>query len=296
MKTSSEKTIKKCVILTGMSGSGKSSALRVLEDDGFYAIDNLPPALLPSLLDVLAGHNLALANGVAVVIDGRSGGLLEDLDSIVEKLKNRVGDFTLIFFDAADETLVRRFETTRRSHPLALETTILASIKAERDMMATVRESADVILDTTDMTMSELKKRLLLIMEISSEGASLIFSSFGFKYGLPQDADHVCDVRFLPNPNYVKELHALSGMDKEIQDYLLEYENMDEFLEKTKQLLEFILAVYDVTGKKQFHAAIGCTGGRHRSVAVAEMLAGHFRLLGKKVSLAHRDIDKGNVR
>lgn len=296
MKEPLEKMIKKCVIITGMSGGGKSSALKALEDNGFYAIDNLPPTLLPNLLDNLTGHQQALKNGVAVVIDGRSGSLLRELDGIVEKLRSRTKELTLIFLDAADETLVRRFETTRRSHPLASGTTILGSIRSERDLIASVRESADIIVDTTDMTLSELKKRLLSIVEVSVEEASVIFSSFGFKYGLPQDADYVFDVRFMPNPNYVEELHALAGTDVEIQEYLHEYEYLGEFMTKTKELLEFIFQVYGATGKKQFHAAIGCTGGRHRSVAVAELLARHFMSLGKNVFIVHRDIDKGNAQ
>lgn len=295
MKTSCKPTIKKCVIITGMSGGGKSSALKVLEDNGFYAIDNLPPTLLPPLLDVLSEHQLAAANGVAIVIDRRSGGLLGELDSIIEKLKSRTNELIQIFFDATDETLVRRFETTRRSHPLAYGTTILNSIKAERELIASVRESSDIVVDTTNMTMEELKKRLLLIIEVSQGEISVIFSSFGFKYGLPQDADYVCDVRFLPNPNYVEELHELSGKDAEIQEYLYECEYMEEFLRKTEQLFEFIFSVYGTTGKKQFHVAIGCTGGRHRSVAIAELLARHFRSLGKNASVVHRDIDKGSA-
>lgn len=278
-----------------MSGGGKSSALNVLEDNGFYAIDNLPPALLPQLLEVLAEHPHAVRNGVAVVVDGRSGGLLGELDGIVEKLRSGTNEVVSIFLDASDETLVRRFETTRRNHPLASGTTILGSIAAERELIASVREDADIIIDTTNTTMAELKTRLLSIMAVSMEGASVIFSSFGFKYGLPQDADYVCDVRFLPNPNYVEELHFLSGVDSEIQQYLRAYEGTDEFLSKIEQLLEFILSVYGTTGKKQFHVAIGCTGGRHRSVAIAEILAGHFRTKGKKVSVVHRDIDKGTA-
>lgn len=295
MKEPLVKGIQKCVIITGMSGGGKSSALNVLEDNGFYAIDNLPPALLPQLLNVLAEHPHAVQNGVAVVVDGRSGGLLGELDGIIEKLRNRTNEVISIFLDAADETLVRRFETTRRNHPLASETTIMGSIAAERELIASVREDADIIIDTTNTTMAELKTRLLSIMAVSMEGASVIFSSFGFKYGLPQDADYVFDVRFLPNPNYVEELHFLSGVDMEIQQYLHEYEGMEAFLWKIEQLLEFILSVYGTTGKKQFHVAIGCTGGRHRSVAIAEILASHFRTQGKKVAIVHRDIDKGTA-
>lgn len=296
MNRANRKGIEKCVIITGMSGGGKSSALRVLEDQGLYAVDNLPPALLPRLLGVLGGHGRAAERGVTAVIDGRSGGLLWELRPAIERLKKKAGNVLVIFLDATDETLVRRFETTRRNHPLAADTTILGSITAERELIAPIREDADIIIDTTDMTMPELKARLTSIVGISAEGASVILSSFGFKYGLPQDADYVIDVRFLPNPNYVEELHPLSGADPEIQRYLGAVEYFGEFLDKTEQLLEFILSVYGSTGKKQFHVAIGCTGGRHRSVAVAEMLAERLRACGGTVSAVHRDIDKGSPR
>jgi len=295
MGRTSKNSIKKCVIITGMSGGGKSSALRMLEDNGFYAIDNLPPSLLPQLLSVLSAHQQAVKNGVAAVVDGRSGGLLGDMRGIASKLKETAGEVMVIFLDAADETLVRRFETTRRNHPFSDDTTILRSIETERELIAQVREEADIIVDTTGMTMGDLRERLLSITEIAKESSSVIFSSFGFKYGLPQDADYVLDVRFLPNPNYVEELHILSGEDAEIQEYILACECLEEFLRKTEQLLEYILSVYGVTGKKQLHVAIGCTGGRHRSVAIAEMLARYFREKETKVSVAHRDINKGKA-
>lgn len=295
VSVTSKKQIKKCVIITGMSGGGKSSALRVLEDNGLYAVDNLPPALLPQLLDVLTEHPQAVRNGVAAVVDGRSGALLDRMEEMMDELKGKSEDLLLIFLDATDEALVRRFETTRRSHPLSDDTTILSSIAAERGMIAQIWERADVIIDTTSMTMNELRDRLLSIIGVTSRGASVIFSSFGFKYGLPQDADYVFDVRFLPNPNYVEELHMLSGRDAEIQEFMLAGEYFELFLQRVEQLVEYLLSVYGATGKKQFHIAIGCTGGRHRSVATAELLAGYFRGLGSKVFVAHRDVDKGSA-
>lgn len=296
MNKADKAVIKKCVIVTGMSGGGKSSALKVLGDYGFYAVDNLPPVLLPQLLDVLSEHPLAVRNGVAIVTDGRSGGLLEELESVTERLKEKAEDVMVIYLDSTDETLIKRFETTRRCHPLADETTVIDSIMVERELMAQVREAADLIVDTTDMTMKELKVRLLSIISISDDGPAVIFSSFGFKYGLPQDADYVIDVRFLPNPNYVPELHDLCGKDSEIQEYLRSYEQLDKFSRMAKDLIEFIISVYGATGKRQFHVAIGCTGGRHRSVAVAEMLAAHFRTKDNIVSVVHRDIEKRSVQ
>jgi UPF0042 nucleotide-binding protein len=287
--------IKRCVIITGMSGGGKSSALNVLEDQGFYAIDNLPPTLLPQLLDVLADHQSAIANGVAAVVDVRGEELLNDLENVVALLKEKVGKLEVLFVDATDETLVRRFETTRRRHPLAVNTTILGGIALERELLKAIKMSADIVIDTSGLKTPEFRAKLLNIMGMSSEQLSVMFSSFGFKYGIPQDSDYVLDVRFLPNPNYVEELHLLSGKDREVQKYLQAFNNLDEFLTKARGLLEFVVSVYSNTGKKHLHIAVGCTGGRHRSVAVTEMLASYLQKSGNRVIVNHRDIDKGNL-
>ena len=287
--------IKRCVIITGMSGGGKSSALNVFEDQGFYVIDNLPPTLLPQLLDVLVGHQSAVNNGVAAVIDVRGEELLNDLEKVVAKLKQKVERLEVLFVDAADETLVRRFETTRRRHPLSDNTTILGSLALERKQLSSIRKGADIVIDTTGLRSNEFRSKLLDVMGMRSDKTSVILSSFGFKYGLPQDSDYVLDVRFLPNPNYVDELHPLSGKDYEVQKYLCGFENLDTFIGKAEDLLDFVSSVYCSTGKKQIHIAIGCTGGRHRSVAVSEMLAVHLRKRGNNVILDHRDIDKGNL-
>ncbi|MDL2298964.1 RNase adapter RapZ [Synergistaceae bacterium OttesenSCG-928-D05] len=295
MEAASGNKIKRCVIITGMSGAGKSSALNIFEDQGFYAIDNLPPSLLPQLLDVLEGHQSAVSNGVAAVVDVRGEELLKDLDQVIVKLRERVQLLEVVFVEASDGSLVRRFETTRRRHPLGGESTILGSIASERKLVSLLKKEADVVIDTSDLNVSEFRTRLLSVMGVSTEGPTIFFSSFGFKHGIPQDSDYVLDVRFLPNPNYVEELHALSGKDEDIQNYLRDFKELDQFLSLTKPLLEFILSVYGNTGKNQFHVAVGCTGGRHRSVAIAEILVEHFRKEGHKVLVYHRDIDKGNL-
>ncbi len=287
--------IKRCVIITGMSGGGKSSALNVFEDQGFYVIDNLPPTLLPQLLDVLVSHQSALTNGVAAVVDVRGQELLNDLENVVARLKEKVDKLDILFVDATDETLVRRFETTRRQHPLAVNTTILGGIALERELLSAIKKNANIVIDTSGLQSQEFRSKLQNIMGMSSDKLSVIFSSFGFKYGVPQDSDYVLDVRFLPNPNYVEELHLLSGKDSTVQKYLCGFDMLDEFISKAKALLEFVVSVYSNTGKKHLHIAVGCTGGRHRSVAVTEMLASHLQKSGSRVIINHRDIDKGNL-
>ena len=286
--------IKRCVIITGMSGGGKSSALNVFEDQGFYVIDNLPPTLLPQLLEVLVNHQSALNNGVAAVVDVRGEELLNDLERVVSKLIEKVEKIEILFVDATDETLVRRYETTRRRHPLSENTTILGSLALERKLLGSIRKSADIVIDTSGLKANEFRSKLLEVMGMTSDKTSVILSSFGFKYGIPQDSDYVLDVRFLPNPNYVDELHSLSGKDYEVQKYLRSFENLDTFIGKAENLLDFVSSVYSSTGKKQIHIAIGCTGGRHRSVAISEILAIHLKKIGNNVIVDHRDIDKGN--
>lgn len=287
--------IKRCVIITGMSGGGKSSALNVFEDQGYYVIDNLPPILLPQLLDVLTSNQSAVSNGVAAVVDVRSEDLLNELENVLHHVREKVDKLDMLFVDATDEFLVRRFETTRRRHPLASDTTILGGISRERLLLKTIHEQADVVIDTSGLKSPEFKKKLLEIMGMRVDRPVVIISSFGFKYGIPQDSDYILDVRFLPNPNYVKELQMLSGRDKPIHDYLNSFDSLDKFVVRAISLLDFVVSVYCNTGKKQVHIAIGCTGGRHRSVAVAEMLASCMQKNGNKTVIEHRDIDKGNL-
>ncbi|OFB61702.1 kinase [Synergistes jonesii] len=279
-----------------MSGAGKSSALNVLEDQGFYAIDNLPPALLPQLFDMLESHSSAADKGVAAVVDVRSEALLNDLSQVVVKLHENGIKTKIIFIDCSDGDLVRRYETTRRRHPLAEGLTILQGIESERVRLQNIIKNADIVIDTTGLKLPDFKKRLLEATGMSAEQPSIIISSFGFKFGAPQDADFIIDARFLPNPNYVDELHSLSGRDKPVINYLQSFPVFDEFLSRANSLFEYVSSVYGDTGKKQLHICVGCTGGRHRSVAVAEMLGACLRSAGRRVRVQHRDIDKGSLR
>lgn len=290
------KRVQKCVIITGLSGAGKSTALNILEDQGFYTIDNLPPSLLPQLLDVLANNSAAVRTGVAVVIDVRGEALLSDLFSTIDLLKETLSQVRLIFLEASDSWLIRRYETTRRRHPLAGGLTLLDGVEKERESLELIRSHSDLILDTSSLMPGDLRAQLLMNLEMVNDPLTVIVSSFGFKNGTPKDCDFMFDVRFLPNPNYIPELHDLSGKDPEVQNYLEKFPERRIFLDRLVFLLELVLRQYENTVKKQVHIAIGCTGGRHRSVAIAEQLAIHLSDAGHRLVVHHRDIDKESKR
>lgn len=284
--------VNKCVIITGMSGAGRSVALKILEDRGFYAADNIPPILMPQLMEVLSGNAAAVETGVAVVVDIRGEALFEDLFAIVERLRGIVKDVRLIYLEASDDWLVRRYETTRRRHPLGKGVTILEGIAKERQRLVEIREHADIVMDTSSMLPSDLRSVLLTELGLNDDPLTVIVSSFGFKYGVPRDCDYMFDVRFLPNPNYVPELKKLSGEDLEIQNYLSRYPARRYLLDRLESLLDFVLTQYYNTGKKQVHIAVGCTGGRHRSVAIAVELSRYLSSKGLRSVTNHRDIDR----
>lgn len=286
------KGVKKCVIITGLSGAGKSTALNILEDLGFYAIDNLPPSLLPQLLDVLAQNRAAVRSGVAVVIDVRGEELLGDLFSAIDLLKDKLSQVQLVFLEASDSWLIRRYETTRRRHPLAEGMTLLEGVGKERASLHSIRQRSDLVLDTSSLMPGDLRARLLSSLEIVNDPLMVVVSSFGFKFGVPKDCDFMFDVRFLPNPNYIPELHNLSGKDPEVRNYLERFPERRIFLDRLLSLLELVLMQYERTVKRHVHIAVGCTGGRHRSVALAEDLALHLGKSGYSLSVHHRDIDK----
>ncbi len=287
--------VSNCVIITGMSGAGKSATLNILEDQGLFAIDNIPPSLLPQLLNVLSRHRSAVQNGVVAVVDIRGGDLLSDLVSVQENLREQLTSVKVIFLDASDEILVRRFSETRRNHPLGQDVPILEGIRRERNLLSPVLESADIVLDTSDLPLKILRQKLIEQLSDTSGKSALLFTSFGFKFGVPQDCDFIIDVRFLPNPHYIPALRQFSGKDPSVQEYIRSFPETRGFLERFIELLDYIVPIYGNTGKPQLHFALGCTGGRHRSVAVAEWLGEYFNSPDFQCVVRHRDIERDQV-
>ena len=284
-----------CVIVSGLSASGKSTALRILEDRGFFVVDNLPPVMLPSLMEALSTNTAALTWGVAVVLDTSEDKFDEEFEAAISAVEHDGTRTRKFFLDASDEVLVRRYEMTRRRHPMGERITTMDGISLERARLAVLRERAETVIDTSDMAVAELRAAILARLEMTEYPFTVIVSSFGFKNGLPRDCDFLFDTRFLPNPNYVPELKPRSGCDREVQNYLDSIPEKQIFMGHLLSMMEFILKHYENSGKKQLHVAIGCTGGRHRSVAIAEQLSKTISDTGLRTAINHRDIDlEGN--
>ena len=282
------------VIITGMSGAGKSTALKMLEDMGYFCVDNLPIALLGKFAE-LAGAPGGEINKVALGVDIRSGQALGELETELEKLAIKGLSYEILFLDASDSVLVKRYKETRRSHHLAKGGRVDKGIQEEREKLAFLKKHADYILDTSQLLTRELNQELDKIFMQNQEFKNLMITvlSFGFKYGIPQDCDLVFDVRFLPNPFYVDDLKQKTGNDKEVQDYVMGFEVSHVFLNKLTDMLEFLIPNYVLEGKNQLVIGVGCTGGKHRSVTLANRL--YEALNGQKeygVRLEHRDIRK----
>jgi len=289
-------SVEKIVIITGMSGGGKSTALHILEDQGFFAIDNIPPSLLPQLVEVLGKHRAAVLHGVAAVVDIRGDELLRDLEAVLDSLRRRLASVKLLFMDASDSALIRRYECTRRRHPLGPGLSTLEGIQKERESLAPIKEAADVVLDTTGSNLSDLRGRVLESLGTPPGRLTVFLTSFGYKHGIPQDCDYLVDVRFLTNPYYEPDLRAMSGKDPIVADYIFKASSAaTEFLSRQRDLFEFIFPLYEGTGKTQIHIAVGCTGGRHRSVAVVEALASLLGVSGYSCVVRHRDIGRGQT-
>ncbi|MDR3254800.1 MAG: RNase adapter RapZ [Synergistaceae bacterium] len=286
-----DRRVERCVLISGLSGAGKTTALKTLEDQGFFAVDNVPPTMMSELMTVLSRSGSAVDVGVAIVADARGDALLDDLLSTLDELESVLPSVTLLFLDASDESLVMRFETTRRRHPLGDGVTIIDGITKERRLLASVISRADILIDTSFLLPSELRAMILSELGEAESPISVVVSSFGFKNGIPIDCDYLFDVRFLPNPNYVPELQMLSGKDQAIRDYLDRDDRKKTFVGRLESLVEFVLSGYENTSKKHVHIAVGCTGGRHRSVAIAEELASLLSASGRLVTVSHRDID-----
>lgn len=279
-------------IISGLSGAGRSEAAKALEDLGWYVIDNLPPPLVGQMMN-LALSPANLISRVALVMDARGGASFEEAGEALDALGDSVR-YKVLFLEASDETLVRRFDATRRRHPLVTDENLIAGIQEERQLMGEFRERADLIIDTTSISARDLKVRIHAYFGGVEPGDALNTTvvSFGYKYGLPLDADMVLDVRFLPNPHWVEELRPHSGLDLKIQDYVLGQDKTDEFLDKTKNLLRVLMPGYVEEGRHYLTIAIGCTGGRHRSVVLATELAGYINEIGFAANVIHRDVDR----
>jgi UPF0042 nucleotide-binding protein len=284
------------LIITGLSGAGKSNAMKVFEDLGFFCVDNLPPALLPKFAELCLQSDGAVRRA-AVAIDVRGGEFFADLFTALDHLEEMGFDYQIVFLDAADDVLVRRFEETRRKHPLAQAGGVLEGIQAERRQLQTVKEAADKIIDTSMSSVRELRSELVSTFVHGEQEKELAVSviSFGYKFGIPLDADLVFDVRFLPNPHYHEGLRPLAGNSVPVRRFVLEQDATKEFMTRLAGLMDYLLPQYVAEGKSHLTVALGCTGGKHRSVVLADELAKHLQTLGYRVRVRHRDMRKASA-
>ena len=280
------------LLITGLSGAGRSEAARSLEDLGYFVVDNLPPALLPKMAELAAGPGGP--GRVAIVVDARGGVFFGELSRALEELRGQRVASRIVFLDASDEDLVNRYEATRRRHPLAPGDRVAEGIRKERLMMESLREDADLVIDTSGLTPHDLRDRMREMFSEAPPEAGLLVTvvSFGFKYGSPRDADLVLDVRFLPNPHWVDELRPLPGTNAKVREYVEGQTQYGPFMKRLESLLDVVVPGYVDEGKSYLTVAVGCTGGRHRSVVVATDLAEYFSERGHRVSVDYRDVDR----
>lgn len=280
------------VVVTGMSGGGKSTALKMLEDAGFYCVDNLPLSLVEKFVELISMPNSEISK-VVLGLDVRSDQSFRDATRVLKQLKDKGYQFEILFMDANDSALIKRYKETRRVHPLAVDGRLEDGVKKERRVLDDIKRNADYVIDTSNLLTRELKEELDRIFVGNGEYNSLMVTvmSFGFKHGIPADADLVFDVRFLPNPFYIEELKYKTGNDREIQDYVLSFKEAEEFLTKLADMVRFLMPNYVKEGKYRLVIAIGCTGGKHRSVTLANELYKRIKDEGKYgIKLYHRDI------
>ncbi|MEQ8215595.1 MAG: RNase adapter RapZ [Smithellaceae bacterium] len=281
------------VIITGLSGSGKTTALRALEDIGFFCVDNLPVVLLPKFLDITTKSSPEIKR-VAMVMDLRERSFLKKYEDIFSRLKEKGYKIEILFLDSSDESLLRRFSVTRRAHPLSEKGSVMEGIRQEREKLSALKEMADQVIDSTSTNVHQLKDIVQRYFLPASEHQKVIINviSFGYRYGLPADADLVFDVRFLPNPYFVEDLKEFNGQNEDVRDYVLKNEKSEIFLEKVFDLMTYLIPLYDREGKVRLNVALGCTGGKHRSVVMADQLGAHFAEMKYIINVTHRDISK----
>jgi len=278
------------IVVTGLSGAGRSQAGATLEDLGWYVMDNIPTALITKVADLVSGPGPEASRLVLVV--GRDAGQLGDLRAAIDQLRASGQRVKVLFLDASDEVLVRRFEGTRRRHPFAHEG-VAEAIADERRRLEGIKEMADVVVDTSDLNVNQLRERLADLFSGNEQTSmQMLVLSFGFKHGVPLDVDNVLDVRFLPNPHWVESMRPLTGLDEPVRRYVLGQPEAKEFLERTENLLKFLVPAYIKEGKSYLTIAIGCTGGHHRSVVLAEEISARLAKMGYNPSTIHRDLDR----
>ncbi|HEY6746596.1 MAG TPA: RNase adapter RapZ [Mycobacteriales bacterium] len=280
------------VVVTGLSGAGRSTAAKCLEDLGYYVVDNLPPSLIAAMVD-LGSHTSGEVTRIAVVVDVRSRAFSADLRSVIGELDERGYRPRVLFLEASDEVLVRRFESVRRAHPLQGGGRLVDGIAAERELLHDLEAVADLVVDTSRQSVHDLRRQLEHEFSgVAPPALRATVLSFGFKYGLPMDADLVADVRFLPNPHWIPELRPHTGQDRDVRDYVLSQEGAGQFLDVYTELLRLVGAGYQREGKRYLTLAIGCTGGKHRSVAMTEEIAKRLVGDGVQTTVAHRDLGR----
>jgi len=277
-------------IITGLSGSGKSTALAALEDAGFYCIDNMPVDLLPKFLEMPLERDSDIS-GIALVMDLREKGFLSRYSAVFSELKKKGYFFEILFLEAEEEILVQRYSETRRQHPLSTGKRLVEDIRQEKEQLEDLRSAADLVINTSEFNVHELKSKILDIAQKSKKNVPMRINvlSFGFKYGIPYDADLIMDVRFMVNPYFIPELKELDGEAQAIRDFILGHGDTRAFLDKYLDLLDYLIPLYEKEGKAYLTIALGCTGGRHRSVTVARTIFEHIQAMGKTVELNHRD-------
>lgn len=280
----------KIVIVTGLSGAGKSSAMQSMEDSGYYCVDNLPPVLMSKFAEIFELSDEGV-NKIALGIDIRGGAFFDDFHRDYGALKEKGHDCKIVYIEASDEVLVKRYKELRRPHPLAGEMTLLESIQKERNKLKTLRDEADVIMDTSDLGINAFRNEVRdqFQEDQSQPNITVICNSFGFKKGIAIDADLVFDVRFLPNPFYISELRSLTGNDQSVRDYVMSFEESQEFLKKVKDMITYLLPFYIKEGKSELVIAFGCTGGQHRSVTMANLFGEYLKTLNYRVYTRHRE-------